>query len=351
MLVRRQLSTDLPNRFRPLHLWRVPDVCNHKVGYADEAGDTADKENAVIASQDDIRNCFRLLLGREPNEEEWPGHSARAGHPLMDVVRSFANSRECADRGLFALKLDDSDIQFVDVLGKVVAARASDIDVGCHVVGGAYEPHITALCRNLLKPGMSVVDVGANCGYFTSLALACVGGGGLVHAIEPNPDNVRLLEMARQKNDARNVHIVAAAAGREFGTVRLYSSGSNGSVSNKGEGGRIVAQVPLDGLLGGVDFVDLIKINVEGYEHEVLVGAGHILKDRRPRIVFKLSPNGLAYGARGIDLCGELFRARYRIGIIASDGDVGPLTDSAVEILRAHADTGIDHIDLYAEPG
>jgi len=304
----------------------------------------------MIASEADIRYCFRLFLGREPNREEWPGHSSRAGQPLIDVVRSFANSKECSDRLLFARDFDDGDVEFADVFGKVVAARASDIDVGKHVLNGAHELHIAALFRKVLRPGMTVVDVGANCGYFTSLALACVGAGGGVYAIEPNPDNVQLLELARRENDARNVQIVAAAAGREFGTLRLFAGGSNGSVSNKGEGGRIVAQVPLDGLLAGVEFVDLIKIDVEGYEHEVLVGAGHVLKDRRPRVILEFSPNGLAYGARGVDLCGELFRAEYRIGVIAKDGSVGPLTQNADVLLRAHVESGVDHIDLYAEP-
>lgn len=304
----------------------------------------------MIASQDDIRYCFRLFLGRDPNPEEWPGHSSRTGQPLIDIVRSFANSKECSDRRIFPCEIDDGDIRFADIFGKVVAARAGDIDVGQHVLNGTHEPHIATLFRNLLRPGMTFVDVGANCGYFTSLALACVGGGGGVYAIEPNPDNVQLLELARSKNDARNVQIVAAAAGREFGTVRLFSAGSNGSVSNKKEGGRIVAQMPLDGLLGGVEFVDFIKIDVEGYEHEVLVGAGHVLKDHRPRIVLEFSPNGLAYGARGVDLCGELFRAEYRVGVVNSDGGVGPLTQNTDDLLRAHAESGVDHIDLYAEP-
>lgn len=304
----------------------------------------------MIASQEDIRSCFRLLLGREPNDEEWPGHSARAGQPLVDIVRSFANSKECADRGLFVQEIDDSDVRFVDVFGKLVAARTSDIDIGQAVIEGVHDQHIARLFRNLLRPGMTVVDVGANCGYFTSLALACVGGGGNVYAIEPNPDNVRLLEMARRKNDARNVHIVSAAVGREFGTVRLFSSGSNGSVSSKGEGGRIVAQVPLDGLLGGVEFVDFVKIDVEGYEHEVLVGAAHVLKERRPRIIVEFSPTGLAYGARAIDLCGELFRAGYRLGVIAPDGSVRAMTTNSDDLVLAHAESGVDHIDLYGEP-
>ena len=47
-----------------------------------------------VATVDDIRACFRLLLGRNPNPEEWRGHSSRAGEPLDGVVASYAGSLE-----------------------------------------------------------------------------------------------------------------------------------------------------------------------------------------------------------------------------------------------------------------
>src|SRR5260370_77932 len=52
------------------------------------------------ATPEDIFYCFRLLLGRCPNPEEWPGHSSRAGEDVANVVSSYVTSREFAERGL-----------------------------------------------------------------------------------------------------------------------------------------------------------------------------------------------------------------------------------------------------------
>src|SRR5260370_20317875 len=52
------------------------------------------------ATPEDIFYCFRLLLGRSPNPEEWPGHSSRVGEDLENVVSSYVTSREFAERRL-----------------------------------------------------------------------------------------------------------------------------------------------------------------------------------------------------------------------------------------------------------
>ena len=150
--------------------------------------------NAVppeFATAEDIRACFRLLLGREPNKEEWPGHSARAGEKLATVVRSFLHSKEFEERRL--LQADDlQSYEFATVGGLKVAASPRDLDVGKHVLGGHYEPHTTSVFEREIKPGMRVRDIGANCGYFPFLALSlagprtCLGGG-------TNAGNVRLI--------------------------------------------------------------------------------------------------------------------------------------------------------------
>src|SRR5882757_6253003 len=57
-------------------------------------------EHSKIATHEDIFYCFRLLLGRCPNPEEWHGHSSRAGEDLENVVSSFVTSREFSERSL-----------------------------------------------------------------------------------------------------------------------------------------------------------------------------------------------------------------------------------------------------------
>jgi hypothetical protein len=56
----------------------------------------------ATATEEDIRSCFRLLLGRRPHCEEWPGHSSLIGHDLFNVVRHYVTSREFASRGMLS---------------------------------------------------------------------------------------------------------------------------------------------------------------------------------------------------------------------------------------------------------
>ena len=67
---------------------------------------------------------------------------------------------------------------------------------------GRYEPQETAILRELLKPGMTFVDVGANWGYFTLVGAHLVGPSGRVISLEPEPRLFRLLV----SNVARKTH-------------------------------------------------------------------------------------------------------------------------------------------------
>src|SRR3954447_8208340 len=68
-----------------------------------------------------------------------------------------------------------------------------------------YEPITTRAVLAALPAGAVAVDVGANIGYFTCLAARAVGPRGVVHAIEPAPENVEALKRNVQLNGFRNV--------------------------------------------------------------------------------------------------------------------------------------------------
>ena len=61
------------------------------------------------------------------------------------------------------------------------------------LANNAYEPHLTAIFERYCTKGMTVVDVGANIGYYTVLASQLVGPSGRVVALEPNSENLRLM--------------------------------------------------------------------------------------------------------------------------------------------------------------
>src|ERR1700730_8356038 len=184
-------------------------------------------EHSKIATHEDIFYCFRLLLGRSPNPEEWPGHSSRIGEDLENVVSSYVTSREFAERGLLNKTYRDQ-VELVRLPRFSLFASNDDLAVGRHVVGGAYEPKIAEVFYRHVKPGMSVVDIGANIGYFTMLLASLVEPSGLVVAVEPNPENIKLLEASRRVNGCDQVLVIQAAAGRQTGLLALNVSHSNG---------------------------------------------------------------------------------------------------------------------------
>ena len=93
-------------------------------------------EHTKAATSEDIFYCFRLLLGRNPNPEEWPGHSSRVGEDLENVVSGYVTSREFSERGLLNKTYHDQ-VDLVRLPRFSLFASNDDLAVGRHVVGGA----------------------------------------------------------------------------------------------------------------------------------------------------------------------------------------------------------------------
>jgi tRNA A58 N-methylase Trm61 len=93
---------------------------------------------------------------------------------------------------------------------------------------GIYEPHVTAVLERHVRPGMFVVDIGANIGYLTMYLAMLVGPSGRVVAVEPNPENVVLIEASRRANGFDQVSILQCAAGSENGLLTLNVMHCNG---------------------------------------------------------------------------------------------------------------------------
>lgn len=144
-----------------------------------------------------------------------------------------------------------------------------------------------ALLEALVRPGMHVVDVGANIGYCTMMFSSLVGERGRVWSIEPDPLNLLELEATVAENRlAGHVTVLPVAVGASEGTVK-FEPGLNSCV--KPEGRSEVSVKSLDSLR--LDRVELIKIDVEGYEGAVLDGALTTLVRCQPIIFMELHPH------------------------------------------------------------
>jgi FkbM family methyltransferase len=308
-----------------------------------------------VATVDDIRQCFRLILGRSPRRQEWVGQSSHAGRPLDLVVANYLNTAEFARRGL--LNRPPPAVECADCGDYRIYAAPLDEAVGRHALANAYEPHVTAVVRRALRPSAGMIDIGANIGVFALLAAACVGPAGYVLAMEPNPANARLLEASRRENGFSWLTVCQAAAGRAIGLLQLHTADSNGTaaaptVAALLQGAVTVPCLRLDDLVPPQQSIALIKIDVEGAEYLALQGCERTIRRCQPMIVSEFSPD-LLTEISGIEASGYLewlFGLGYRIGVIGRDGSVSPPGTDAGAVMARYAASGVDHIDIACLP-
>jgi FkbM family methyltransferase len=144
---------------------------------------------------------------------------------------------------------------------------------------------------------MTVVDVGANVGYYTLQAAALVGPTGRVLAAEPNPSMVRQLESNLALNGINNVTVADIALSDQDGTADFYfpETGCEAYGSLRPNSlFRAASHSPvrtetLGTCLERLAFssVDLIKLDVEGAELSVLRGAERVLATMKPVLIFE----------------------------------------------------------------
>lgn len=156
---------------------------------------------------------------------------------------------------------------------------------------GTYEPETIGILQEHVKPGNVVFDIGANEGVISVCAANLVGESGCVVAIEPQSRLLDLLEINLALNASGTYHIVhGAVSDRDDDrvTLSLYPEGNTGASSvarkykwsGKSEG---VPTYTVERLaeLFEINHIDFVKIDVEGYEPEIVRALHPLLKVRR----------------------------------------------------------------------
>jgi FkbM family methyltransferase len=192
----------------------------------------------------------------------------------------------------------------------------------------SYEPETERVIEAVLEPGLTALDVGANCGVVTLAMRAAVGAGGRVISVDPSPFACRRVEQQLALNGFDNVEVVNVAVGAEQ-TVAEYLRGRVGLGALPPvddaftTGDRLVTSVTtVDELLSscGVRQLALMKIDTDGSECSILEGSQTTLRHFRPVVTCELSPGGLRRRGRSpqdqadllLDAGYELFRPSFR---------------------------------------
>jgi FkbM family methyltransferase len=177
-----------------------------------------------------------------------------------------------------------------------------DRGFAAHVLlDGYWEMWLTIFMCRRVQPGMVVIDVGANFGYYTLLLADLVGSSGYTFAIEPNPLVSTLLRQSVALNGFNSrTSIVEAAAGASLvGQVLLYSPHGeyknariieSPHLVNVGEGTlQQVRQMPIDEIVATVPAVDFLKIDAEGAEESIIEGMHRCLDHHKPSIIIEFN--------------------------------------------------------------
>lgn len=220
--------------------------------------------------------------------------------------------------------------------GEILASLDDYVGRAAFYVGD-LDRKITWICQQIVRPGDTVLDIGANIGIVTLWLSTLVGKSGKVHAFEPNPALQKILAETLTHNQISNVRLHPVALGSEQCLLKLRIPRANAgaaslirhqdlSDSNGMKDGIVVPVRPLSKIVAeeGIKSIRLIKIDVEGFEAEVFKGGQEVLKTIRPEaILFELNEkwqgkiseqpvikilNEFGYGFFSIPRC--LFRMR-----------------------------------------
>ncbi|MDO8562106.1 MAG: FkbM family methyltransferase [bacterium] len=217
------------------------------------------------------------------------------------------------------------------------------------MLSGRYERETGALLRRIVKPGDTVVDIGAHIGYFTRRLSKDAGPRGRVFAFEPEPGNFALLR--ENTRHCANVECVRAAVSDSSGTATLHIvPGSTGCHSLVGLAGvpLAVPTILLDEFIAGKNMreVTVVKMDIEGGEPLALKGMSGLISSGKCALVMEFNPAALLSGGTAPEkFLASLEEQGFAISAILPQG-LEPL--SSREESQMHALRGNDSVNIYA---
>jgi FkbM family methyltransferase len=195
---------------------------------------------------------------------------------------------------------------------------------------GTYENEISKLIRISLKPGNVALDIGANIGLQSIRMSQCAGESGMVYAFEPLVHLQDKFNSNIKLNKLANVRLFPFALSDKE-SVADFMIGKNNwnqgtfSLGDQSKGSdvqqvtiKIADEIPE---IKALTRLDLVKIDVEGFEYQVLVGLKQTLKEHTPRIIFEYDSNYWRANGQDISDCYNFLSAlNYTLYQITSVG-------------------------------
>jgi len=153
------------------------------------------------------------------------------------------------------------------------------------------------MINEALRPSMTVLDLGANIGYYTLLIARRLQGSGRVYAFEPEAFNFRLLRANVLANGYENVILLRHAVSDIDGGIKLFRGGNSGEHSlcydniSRHAGSECVSVTTLDSFAKNIGRVDMVKMDIQGAEGRAIRGGEKLLTKHHPIMFFELAPH------------------------------------------------------------
>ena len=218
---------------------------------------------------------------------------------------------------------------------------------------GYYEAEISQLLKQIIHEDWICIDVGANIGAIT-LMMASLANKGEVHCFEPVPQNYKFLEQNIHSNNIKNttlnnLGLFSKEKTLTFHYVEEFAGGAYYSplgVSDIRETLVNVECLTLDKYIHDhsdiIPRVNLIKIDVEGAEEDVLVGAYNTIKKYSPDLIIEFNP-AASLNFYGKDMRGvydKIVDFGYQVNLIIRSGGGLSLIQNYEDLLQLVNDQG-----------
>lgn len=215
---------------------------------------------------------------------------------------------------------------------------------------GEFEKATVDLLCQMIRPGMTVIDIGAHVGYFTLPMAKWVGPTGRVYAFEPEASNFSLLQRNVAVNGYRHVVAVQKCVTDKTGLVELFLS-ERGSAYHSthhdhwvGRQKVVVEGITLDDFLEaeGWPWISLVKMDIEGGEAAALRGMSKLLRRANSlKLVVEFNPGRLdSCGVNPAEFVGTLAACGFEIRLIEDDGELRPMGSIVLAQLVKHLRRG-----------
>lgn len=350
----------------PADVDRIQVLAIHKGRYRELAPDflraalarlrpTFANEVFIVFTADDPALAFNNQhLGAMRRFKEW----SVSGN-ASDAVSADAPAPETGRHTRMpAVYIGNDQVLAQTASGQLVVLAANDRSITPHIIrDGYFDAGLTSFLQRTLRPGMVFVDVGANMGVYALVAAAAVGHTGRVIAIEAIPRLAQMVSDNLVMNGfLKTARVLPVAAANEEGELTIYEfdrlQGGNTMLADVAHDAEklysvnakplTVRAVPLSILFEreALPAPNLIKIDVEGFELQVLLGARSLIAKHKPHLIMEWHPTFMVEAETPERLYEILTKELgYTIQRIEQDGRARPI--DFVELMSA------EHSDIY----